>query len=238
MPEFTTALNRVTVEETGFHVSRERFRQIVARIASEGGLYPDDVQSDVDLYEQAVLIETELEDYFSVMGAHLQHNGALRTMRLTPPNGMSPDTVGSSSSGEDQALGTNLLRRRVSAHVAAAALGLRLIYAQKLSTGDILGEGNVETTVEDLVVTMKSRLKREPAPTQQERRAVIRELERVWHVLRIATEVDTDDPTTRLVIRPLIADIISETATQETEADALSAGARPETDTEDAHAGA
>ena len=73
---------------------------------------------------------------------------------------------------------------------------------------------------------MKTRLNREPATTQSERKACLRELEEVWRVISVPVEADLDDRSTRVSIRPMIADLISESvaADTETEATAIAAG--------------
>jgi hypothetical protein len=105
--------------------------------------------------------------------------------------------------------------------VSALLLALRAVYQQKITVGqDLAGSGEITATLEEVYVTMSARLKREPAPTQSERKSCLRELEEAWRVVRFSVEADLDDRQTRVTIRPMIADLISESIAAETEEDA------------------
>ncbi len=215
MNDFSGVVHQLMLDD---RIGKDRFRQVISRLAAEGGLYPADSELERSLYDDALPVLTEIEDYFSIMGCTLVHNPGLGYMRLYPPNATSPAAVGPADEEGDITLSN--MRRKVSAHTGAMAMALRMLYSQKLSSGEVMNEGEVQTTVEEISVTLKTRLNREPAVTQNERKAILRELERGWRVIRIARDSDADDPATRVVIRPIIADLLSQSVAMSTEADA------------------
>lgn len=217
MGDFRDVLNQLALDDK---IGVDRFRQLAARLAGEGGIYSADSDIEREFYDDASRVETELEGYFWVMGCTLIHNKAFGYMRLCPPQATSP---GAGLSGDEQ-VSMASMRRKISANVGAIALALRMLYSQKLASGEVLNDGEVETTVSEIRITLKTRLNRESAVTQGERRAIMRELDRGWRVIRIAPDVDSDDPDARVVIRPIIADILSEAVALGMEADAKSMG--------------
>lgn len=204
MAEFTAALNRLQADE---RISTQRFGELAARLASEGSLHPDRSEAEKLAYDDAVRVQDELEDYFMVMGCRLAHNRALGYMHLYPPGSTAPGAP--PSDGKERET-DGMLRHRSSAHVGAAALALRVLYDQKLSTGEINAKGGVFVTMEELRVTLRNKLKRDLPPTLAERKAVIRELGTVWGVVRTTKDADIDLPETRIVIHPKIVDLVSE----------------------------
>jgi hypothetical protein len=228
MSDFRGVLNQLALDD---RIGVDRFRQIAARLAAEGGLYPADSDLERGLYDDALPVLDEVEDYFSIMGCTLVHNPGLGYMRLYPPQATSPAVPVSMDDAGNVTLST--MRRKVSAHTGAMAVALRMLYSQKLSSGEVMSDGEVQTTVEEIGVTLKTRLNREPAITQNERRAILRELERGWRVIRIARDSDADDPATRVVIRPIIADLLSQSEAMHTEADAQNLGGAQQDEQED-----
>ncbi len=204
MAEFTAALNRLQADE---RVSAHRFGELAARLASEGSLHPDRSEAERLAYDDAVRVQDELEDYFSVMGCRLAHNRALGYMHLYPPGSTAPGAP--PSDGKERETDA-MLRHRSSAHVGAAALALRILYDQKLSTGEINTHGGVTVTMEELRVTLRNKLKRDIPPTLGERKSVIRELETIWGVVRTARDIELDAPNARIAIHPKIVDLVSE----------------------------
>jgi hypothetical protein len=222
MAEFTLAWNRLLDSE---RPGAKRLVDVIERLGDNGVIVYGDSQLESELYETAVALEDELRDYFSFLRVALFHNPHLRYMRLFPPGARSPVVAG--TEGAQEEIGSTAMRRRGNAHVAALALALRAVYQQKITVGaDLIGAGVVSTSLEEVYLTMKTRLDREPAATQSERKACLRELEEAWRVISVPIEADLDDRSTRLSIRPMIADLISESvaADTETEAAAIAAG--------------
>jgi hypothetical protein len=228
MSDFSGVVHQLMLDD---RIGKDRFRQVISRLAAEGGLYPADSDLERGLYDDALPVLTEIEDYFAIMGCTLVHNPGLGYLRLYPPNSTSPAAVGPFDEEGDITLSN--MRRKVSAHTGALAMALRMLYSQKLSSGEVINDGEVQTTVEEIGVTLKTRLNRDPAVTQNERKAILRELERGWRVIRIARDSDADDPATRVVIRPIIADLLSQSVAMSTEADAEQLDGGPEDDHED-----
>jgi hypothetical protein len=213
MADFTGVIKQLDLDE---RIRDGRFREIAVRLADQGGIYPDDSELEKALYEDAMMVEMELADYFDIIGCRLVHNRDLRYMRLFPPGATSPIAMQAST---EEGTALTLMRRRTSPFVAATALALRILYAQKISTGDVIGDGEVQTTVEEIRITIQKSLRREFVITQTDRRAAMRELERTWRVIRIAPDLDPDDPETRVVVRPMLADIVSESIALRAEAE-------------------
>ncbi len=218
MAEFSEALNRLHGAE---RAGARRFQDIIGRLAHAGVVVAEDSQLEMELYEAAAQIEDELSDFFALLGCTLFHNPKLAYFRLFPPSAKSPCVAQFFATKDGEESMVTIMRRRGNPNVSAAVLALRAIYQQKLASGDLSsGRGEVATSVEDIYVTMKARLKRDPSPNGQERRAALRELESVWRVIRIPVDSDPDDRQTRITIRPIIADLISESVALHAEEDA------------------
>lgn len=219
MAEFSQALARLIQEE---RPGGKQFADIIARLANDGVIVSGDSNLETELYDAATQIEDEISDFFGVLGCTLHHNSKLGYFRLYPPAAKSPSVAPFAGAKEaDGETGGAGLRRRGNPHVSAALLALRAIYQQKIASGDLAsGFGEVSTSVEEIYVTMQTRLRREPAQNAPERRHALRELANVWRVIRIPVDSDADDPETRITIRPLIADLISESVALRAEEDA------------------
>jgi hypothetical protein len=218
MAEFSDALTRLhETERPGV----KHFQDVISRLAHSGVIVAEDSQVEAQLYEAAAQLKDELMDFFALLGCTLFHESKLGYFRLFPPAAKSPCIAPSSGARESDDAGSPLLRRRGNPNVSAALLSLRAIYQQKLASGDVSsGRGEVATSVEDIYVTMKVRLKREPSQNGQERRGALRELESVWRVIRIPVDADPDDRQTRITIRPMIADLIGESVALHAEEEA------------------
>lgn len=224
MAEFTLAYNRLLDDE---RPGAKRLGDVIERLGDHGVLVYGDSQLESDLYETAIGLEEELRDYFSFLRVTLFHNPQLRYMRLFPPAARSPVVAGTEAAQEEAR--SNAMRRPGNAHVSALLLALRAVYQQKITVGaDLVGAGVVSTSLEEVYVTMLARLRRDPAPSQNERKACLRELEEAWRVIRIPVEADLDDRQTRISIRPMIADLISESLAADTEAEAANIAADQE----------
>lgn len=218
MAEFSQALARLIQEE---RPGGKQFSDIIARLANDGVIVAGDSNVETELYDAATQIEDEISDFFGVLGCTVYHNPKLGYFRLFPPAARSPSMAqfSAATEAENEAASTGL-RRRSNPHVSAALLAIRAIYQQKIASGDLAsGFGEVSTSVEEIYVTMQTRLKREPAQSAPERRNALRELANVWRVIRIPVEADPDDRETRITIRPMIADLISESVALRAEED-------------------
>lgn len=233
MAEFSEAISRLVRDEKP---GVKLFSDIVGRLANTGTIVAQDSNLERELYEAAVQIEDEVSDFFSLLGCTLFHNQPLAYFRVFPPAAKSPCVAQSAGLGDDGAEPASaVLRRRGNPHVSAVLIAVRAIYQQKIATGDLSsGRGEVSTSVEEIYVSLKARLKRDPALGASERRAVLRELESLWRVIRIPIDSDPDDRQTRIVIRPMIADLIGEAVALRAEEDAAELGedteAKGETD--------
>ena len=227
MAEFTAALNRIHADE---RITAERFGEVAARLASEGSLHPDRSEAERLAYDDAVRVQDELEDYFMVMGCKLAHNRALGYMHLYPPGSTAP---GAPASDGKERESDGMLRHRSSAHAGAAAIALRVLYDQKLSTGDVNGQRGVYVTMEEFRVTLRNKLKRDLPPTHAERRAVIRELETVWGVVHTSRDSDIELPETRISVHPKIVDLVSDVTASGILAEIAKGKAAPALDQDD-----
>jgi uncharacterized protein DUF4194 len=217
MAEFSEALVRLLQND---RPGGRQFTDIVARLADDGAIVSGDSNIETELYDIATQIQDEISDFFSILGCTLYHNPKLQYFRLFPPAARSPCLAQFAAATEGDGESTSLLRRRGNPHVSAVLLSIRAIYQQKIASGDLSsGFGEVSTSVEEIYVTMQTRLKREPAPNPSDRRTALRELANVWRVIRIPVDVDPEDRETRITIRPIVADLISESVALQAEED-------------------
>lgn len=228
MAEFTRAFNRLVEED---RPGAPQFRDVVSRLCSHGVLVHGDSILETELYEAAVHLEEEVRDYLSLLGCLLHHNPQLRYFRLFPPAARSPIVANKEGSREDESeSASTAMRRRGNPHVSGALLALRTVYQQKITCGAdfAAAPGEVSASIEEVYVTMKTRLHRDPATTQADRKGALRELDETWRVIRIPVDADTDDRQTRIVIRPMIADLVGESAALRAEEDARELSAESE----------
>jgi hypothetical protein len=185
----------------------ERFKDIVQRLYAAGTLVRDEDGVERTLYDEACRLEDLLADYFSLAGFRLVHERRGQFFRLYPPGAQIPGYP----DVEDEPVPS--LRARLSADFVAAALALRFLYQQGLTTaGAKLNEmGELRVRLEDLAATMLTQIHFPMPSTVTERTALLASLRR-HRLISMSSEFSMAEEEASLLIRPTILGIVSEDA--------------------------
>jgi Domain of unknown function (DUF4194) len=197
--EFVARLNREDV------VSFADFQKICARLCSETIILAEDSQLEADLYDKALLVRSDLTAVLAMLGLSLVHSERLRYFRVYPPAATSP---GATDRGDLHRSEASLYRRPLGPGVGVLLFVLRLIYVQGLLEGKVVREKFVATDLAEIHITLKNKTGRDPLPAHQ-RQSAFRELASLWRVIRYDAKEKLDEPTTVVLIHPIICDLIS-----------------------------
>lgn len=187
------------------NIKPERFRELVMRLYSYGIIVRDEDRTEQALYDDIRRIQQLLEDYFDLAGFLLHHDTTNQFYRLYAP-GAAIDGL-----PEDPLEPVPSLRARLSADFVAAALALRLLYQNKLNTGDIQPQGEVLISFEELAVTLQTQLKRQLPNGSVEKMRLLGELRR-HRLLSYSPTFSIADEDALLAIRPIILGVVSNDA--------------------------
>lgn len=162
---FHALLDSRLAERTAGGVSRRRFAEICNRLLASGILWRDYSKPEQSLYDDAMLAEELLREWFDVLGFALTHDVDANLMRLYPP--------GDDQEEED---GVKKLRARLSKDVVAAALGLRFLYTEALTGKRELINQELAISLEELSQTLVTLLGTTLPASAGERIQLLREL--------------------------------------------------------------
>jgi hypothetical protein len=162
---FHALLDSRLAERTAGGVSRRRFAEICNRLLASGILWRDYSKPEQSLYDDAMLAEELLREWFDVLGFALTHDVDANLMRLYPP--------GDDQEEED---GVKKLRARLSKDVVAAALGLRFLYTEALTGKRELINQELAISLEELSQTLVTLLGTTLPASAAERIQLLREL--------------------------------------------------------------
>lgn len=197
------------------------FRQIVGRLLGLSILHREDSVIERQLYDDAVRIESLLNDYFDVAGFRLFHERHQSYFRLYPPGARAPGLP-----DEDDATVVDAVRAHLSADFVACSLTLRLLYNEGLRHGSINERNEALVSVEHLNATMTAHMRRSlPAKTAREK--LFAELKRA-RLIDYRPDPEVEDADALIAIRGTIQQFVPESAVAQLQADAQKpAGAAP-----------
>jgi hypothetical protein len=186
----------------------DRFQDIVTRLFAWGIIIRSEDGAEQRAYDDARRVENLLTEYFGVAGFRLLHDRKAEFFRLYAPGAVIPGV-----SIDESSEPVPTLRAKVSPDFVAAALALRFLYQQGLTSGGsrLADTGDVLIGFEDLASTMLSQLKRALPDGVVERRNLLTELKRHRLVNFNASFSPTDEEAI-IAIRPTILTIVGEDA--------------------------
>lgn len=202
-------LTALIADQLKFHnLKPERFQDIVVRLFAYGIVVRAEDGVEQRAYDDARRIEDLLTEYFTAGGFRLLHDRKAEYFRLYPPGAQIPGVPDDEAS--ESAPG---LRAKLSADFVGAALALRFLYQQGLTSGGtrLADTGDVLISFEDLASTMLSQLKRSLPDGMVERRLLLAELKR-HRIITFNASFSPTDEEAIIAIRPTILTIVGEEA--------------------------
>lgn len=183
-------------------VTREDFGRTVQRLLEYGIIWHSDSRIESDLYDVASRIETHLEDYLALMGFRLFHDRTYQYFKAYPPGAEIPvlPDVETDSGG---------FRKHLKQDEVALALGLRVLYQQKLAEGGIDDDGEAAVSLEEINSLMLSTLNRSMPTGQTEYTNLMHEMRKL-RLLRFDSDADIFAGDGWVFIRPAIIATVSE----------------------------
>ncbi len=189
------------------------FRQIVGRLLGLSILHREDSSMERQLYDDAVRIESLLNDYFEIAGFRLFHERHQNYFRLYPPGSHVPGLP-----SEDDAVVVEAVRARLSADFVACCLTLHLLYNEGLRHGSINERNEALVSLEHLNATMTAHMRRSlPAKTAREK--LLAELKRA-RLIDYRQDSQVEDADALIAIRGTIQQFVPDTAIAELLVDA------------------
>lgn len=190
------------------NLTLERFQEIVARLMAWGIIVRAEDGAEQRAYDDARRIEDILTEYLAIGGFHLLHDHKVEFFRLYAPGAAIPGQPADESVEPMPAL-----RAKLSPDFVAAALALRFLYQQGLTSGGsrLADTGDVLIGFEDLASTLLSQLKRPLPDGIVERKNLLVELKR-HRLITFNTNFSPTDEESIIAIRPTILTIVGEEA--------------------------
>ena len=198
----------ITTQLKAHNLTLERFQEIVGRLLAWGIIVRAEDGAEQRAYDDARRIEDLLTEYFALSGFRLLHDRKVEFFRVYAPGAAIPGAPSDESTEPMPAL-----RAKLSPDFVAAALALRFLYQQELTSGGVrlADTGDVLISFEDLASTMVTQLKRPLPEGVVDRKNLLVELKRHRLITFNANFSPTDEEAV-IAIRPTILTIVGEEA--------------------------
>ena len=184
-------------------VSQAEYSELLIRLLDYGVLCRDESQTEQQLYDRFLRIETLVEEYLSIIGVRIQHDPRFNFVRLFPPGSEVPGLA------EESSPFNGGFRVRLSQAEVAVVLILRSLYDRALREGQLDEQGCVMVSIEDVTIALKNLLKRQLPEQLTERRALFRRL-RQLRLIQLNQEINEDSADLWIRIRPMIISYVSD----------------------------
>ncbi len=187
-------------------ISLEEFRELCLRLLNYGVLCRAESQTEQQLYDRYLRIESLVEEYLHLMGVAVFHEPRFAYIRLYPPGANVPgmeDTEQNSFGGG--------LRARLKQDEVALLLVLRLQYDKALREGQLDEDGFVSESMESLSIAMKNLLGRSLPDKMTERRKIFHRLQQL-RLIKFRQDEDIDTTEAWLRIHPMIVSFVTDDA--------------------------
>ena len=193
-----------SLEQEG--VGLQEFRELCIRLLNYGVLCRAENQTEQQLYDRIVRIESLVEEYLDVIGITLFHDRRFAYLRLYPPGAQVPGMEDVS----DTAF-TGGLRARLRQDEVALLLVLRLQYDKALREGQLDEEGYVLESVESLYIAMSNLLGRTLPDKVVERKRVFNRL-RQLRLIEFRSDDEMESGEAWIKIHPMIVTFVNDEA--------------------------
>lgn len=190
------------LEQEGF--SRTDYSEVLIRLLDYGVVCRDESQIEQQLYDRYLRLESQVNDYLSLIGIQVQHDRRFNYVRLFPPGAEVP---GLDDSGEGPFNGG--FRVRLSQQEVALVLVLRSLYDRALREGQVDDNGCVLASMENISIALRNLLKRSLPEGLTERKQLFRRL-RQLRLIQVSQEDALDSGDFWVRIRPMIMSYVSD----------------------------
>ncbi len=187
-------------------VSLNEFSELCIRLLNYGVLCRAESQTELQLYDRYLRIESLVEEYLALIGIRLLHDRRFAYLRLYPPGAQVPGM----DDAEESAFSGGL-RARLRQDEVALLLVLRLQYDKALREGQVDEEGFVTESMESLGIAMKNLLGRSLPDKLGERKRVFQRL-RQLRLIDYRQDTDIEAVESWLKIHPMIVGFVGDDA--------------------------
>ncbi len=187
-------------------VSLQEFRELALRLLNYGVLCRAENQTEQQLYDRFIRVESLVEEYLSLMGVTLLHDRRFAYLRLYPPGAQVPGMDDATESAF-----TGGLRARLKQDEVVLLLVLRLQYDKALREGQLDEEGYVLESVESLSIAMRNLLGRTLPDKVVERKRVFNRL-RQLRLIEFRTDEEMESGEAWIKIHPMIVTFVTDEA--------------------------
>lgn len=186
-------------------LSMEEFRELCLRLLNWGVLCRSESQVEQLLYDRFLMIESLVQEYFSIVGIQLLHDRKFHFVRVYPPGAQVPGM----SSEDSEGIGG--LRERLRQDEVALVLVLRLQYDKALLEGRLDDEGFVLESLESLNIALKNTLNRSLPERATERKALFTRL-RQLRLIEYRQDGNMESNEAWVRIHPMIVSFVNDEA--------------------------
>ncbi|MEJ2591091.1 MAG: DUF4194 domain-containing protein [Candidatus Thiodiazotropha sp.] len=187
-------------------VTLDELRELLVRLLNYGILGRDENQTERELYDRFLRVESPVRELLDLFGIGLQLDHRFEYLRLLPPGAQVPGMEGAA----EQAFAGSL-RARLRQQEVALLLVLRVQYDKALREGKLDERGFVAESFESLGIAMKNLLGRPLPDKVTERRRLFQRLKQL-RLIDFRQDEDIDSGESWLRIHPMIVDFVGEEA--------------------------
>lgn len=187
-------------------VSLDELRELLVRLLNYGIICRDENQTERELYDRFLRIETPVREVLELLGMHIHLDQRFEYLRLLPPGSHMP---GMENAPESAFSGG--LRARLTQNEVAMLLVLRIQYDKSLREGKLDERGFVTESFESLGIAMKNLLGRPLPDKVTERKRLFQRLKQL-RLVEFLQDEDIDSGESWLRIHPMIVDFVGSDA--------------------------
>ncbi|MCW8902614.1 DUF4194 domain-containing protein [Sedimenticola sp.] len=187
-------------------VTLQEFRELALRLLNYGVLCRAESQTEQQLYDRYLRIESLMEEYLDLIGISLFHDRRFAYLRLYPPGARVPGM----EDAPEGAFGGGL-RARLRQDEVALLLVLRLQYDKALREGQLDEQGYVLESVESLAIAMRNLLGRSLPDKIVERKRVFNRL-RQLRLIEYRQDEEMESGEGWMRIHPMIVTFVTNEA--------------------------
>lgn len=187
-------------------ISLDEFRELCLRLLNYGVLCRAESQTEQQLYDRYLRIESLVQEYLQLMGVAVFHDPRFAYLRLYPPGANVPGM----EDIEQNSFGGGL-RARLKQDEVALLLVLRLQYDKALREGQLDDAGFVSESMESLSIAMKNLLGRSLPDKVTERRRIFNRLQQL-RLIKFRQDDDIDTAEAWLRIHPMVVSFVTDDA--------------------------
>ncbi|WP_428603880.1 DUF4194 domain-containing protein [Sedimenticola sp.] len=187
-------------------VTLQEFRELTLRLLNYGVLCRAESQTEQQLYDRYLRIETLVGEYLDLIGVGLFHDRRFAYLRLYPPGASVPGM----DDAPEGAFGGGL-RARLRQDEVALLLVLRLQYDKALREGQLDEQGYVLESVESLAIAMRNLLGRSLPDKIVERKRVFNRL-RQLRLIEYRQDEEVESGEAWIRVHPMIVTFVTDEA--------------------------